>query len=184
MREHRTLAASGGAGGVQDRRQFIRLFDDRLERVGLVLRARQQRAGIAAVARLIERKHVPGAGLERDLRDPAEIFRCAHHHRRFGIRDKIGDLGGPVGSIERQIDQAGADRRKVQHQRFGRLLDLHRNPCTGRQMQAAQQVGHLGAGAFQIVPAVKLAVMGFDAASGFVLREARGEQRVEVGVHA
>ena len=100
---------------------------DRLEAVGLQGGARQQRTGVPALLRLVQREHVLRARLERDLRHPAEILRRADHHRRLGVADEVFEFGRLVGGIQRQVDIAGAQRRQIEEQRFRRFFDLHRD---------------------------------------------------------
>jgi hypothetical protein len=180
VREHRTLAAPGGAAGVEDGRQVVAAARRRRVRVGVEGGALEQRAA-AVVA---EREHVARAGGKGDLAERAEARRRAHQHRRLGVAEEVLDLGRLVGAVQRQVDMAGAQHRQVQDERLDALVDLHRDPARRRQLQAVEQVGDHRAGAVEVAPAVAQrrvrAVGGFDGDAVQVGREglAQGGEQV------
>ena len=98
---------------------------------------------------------MPRAGLEGDLRHPAEIPARAHHDAGLGVADEIFDLGGLVGGIQRQVDVAGAQHREVEQQRLDRLLGLHRHARARRQPERIEQVGDHRRGALDVAPGVE-----------------------------
>ena len=162
MAQHGAFAAPGGATGVEDGGQVGGLFGGRRVRVWLKGGAVQQ----GATAVVVQRVDMRGAGLEGDAADPGEVLARAHHHRRFGIADEIGDLLRLVGRVQRQVHMAGAQHGQVQHQRLHALFGLHGHAAVRRQVERIQQVGDLGRGLVQVAPAVTQrrvgAVGGFD----------------------
>ena len=78
--------------------------------VGEVGRALEQ----AAVARVAESEHPAGAGREGELRRPDEIFRLRRPDAGLGIAEEIAELVALVSGVERQVDMAGAQHRKVE----------------------------------------------------------------------
>ncbi len=148
--QHRALAAPRGARGVEDRGQVVGRAPRWLVAVAVQRGALQQRA--AAI--VVEREHVRRAGLERDLRHPAETASGAHHHRRLGVADEVLDLGRLVGGVERQVDEPRAQHRQVQHQRLDRLLGLRRDAAAGGQLERSQQVGDHRRAAVEVAPGV------------------------------
>ena len=163
--EHRALAAAGGAGGVEDRGQIAGRLRRDLVRVGKMRGAVEQRAG----AVVVQREDVRHALLEGELADPREVPAGADHHRRLGVAQKIVQLGRLVGGVQRQVDEAGAQGRQVQHQRLDRLLGVRGHPAAGRDLQRLQQVGQHRGGAVEVAPGVVQPAVGLD------------RDRVEVG---
>jgi hypothetical protein len=181
VREHRALAAAGGAAGVQDGGEVVVAAQRRLVHVGVLRRALQQRAR-AVVA---EREHVDRAGPERNLRQPREGLGRAHHQRRLGVADEVLDLGRLVGVVQRQEHVAGAQHRQVQHQRLDALVHLHGHARLRGQVQRVDEVGHHRAGAVEVAPGVgqrRRRVDGLHRDGVEVGREAAPQGDEEVGV--
>ena len=179
VREHRALAAPGGAAGVEDGGQVVRAPRHGHVPVAAMRGTLEQRAG----AVVVQREHVAGAGLERDLADPAEVAGGAHDHGRLGVADEVFDLGALVGGVERQEDVAGAQRRQVQHHRFDRLVDLHRDARAFGDLQRREQVGDHGRRAVQVAPGIDQAIGRLDGRGVQVLRKRRAQRGKEVLVH-
>ena len=130
VRQHGALAATRGAAGVEDRGEVVGLPGRRCMAIAVVCGTFQQ----TAAAIVVERENMFRAGLECDSRHPGEILVRTDHHARLGIADEIFDLTRLVGGVERQVDEAGAKHRQVQHQGLDRLLGLNRDPGTSRQV--------------------------------------------------
>ncbi len=182
VRQHRALAAPGGAAGVEDRRQVVGAFARRR-----VLLAHQRRAVEQAAAAVVaEREDVARAGLERQAREPGEVLRRAHHHGRFGVADEVFDLGLLVGGVQRQVHIARALHCEVEHQRLDALFGLHRHARAGRQLQRDQQVGQHRRAALEVAPGVVArragAVGGFDRGRVEVGGKGRAQRREQVRV--
>ena len=150
VRQHGALAAAGGAGRVQDGGQVVLPPRHGLETLRQAAGRVQQRA--AAV--LVQRVDMGAAGLVGGAPDPFAVLAGTHHHGGLGVFQEVLDLGLAVGGVQRQVDQARAQRGQVQQQRLGRLLGLHRHARTLGQPERSQQVGHAGGGAVDIVPGV------------------------------
>ena len=177
--EHRALAAAGGAAGVEDRGQVVGASCRRPVAVGLDRGALQQ----AAAAGVVEGVDVRAAGREREPADPAEGCGRAHHHRRLGVADEVGHLVTLVGGVERQVDVAGPQHRQVEHQRFDRFFDLHRDAAAGGQVQRVEQVGEHRGAAVQVAPGVaqRRGVGGLDRDRVEVVGKPVAQREVEVG---
>ncbi|KAG0746335.1 hypothetical protein G6F57_020702 [Rhizopus arrhizus] len=88
VRQHRALAAAGGAGRVQDGGQVIRLAGHGLEGLRQAAGGRQQRAG----AVLVQRVDVSATGAIGRALYPVTILAGADHHGRLGIAQEVFDL--------------------------------------------------------------------------------------------
>ena len=95
--EHGTLAAPGGATGVENGSQIIRLAGHHLMLITVVRSAVQQRARTVCAQR-IDMAH---AASESNLGHPAKATGRAHHHRWLGIGDEVLHLGTLIGGVQR-----------------------------------------------------------------------------------
>jgi len=77
------------------------------------------------MARRIQGLHRRAA---RDRGNRGEVRGIADHHFGFGIANKIIELSGRIGGVERQEDRAGPQRSEIEHQPFRRFLDLRGDP--------------------------------------------------------
>ena len=83
--------------------------------------------------------------LESDLADPAKVFTAAHHHGGLGVVNEIRDLRTLVGGIEWQKHITRPQGSQVQHDRFHRLLHLHRHARPFGDVERIEQIGKHGA---------------------------------------
>ena len=123
-----------------------------------------------------------GSGLESDLADPAEVLAGTDHNCRLGVADEVLNLRLLIGLIERQINKPGAQRGQVQQHGLNRFFHLHRDACTGWQLQRIKQRGQHGAGTLKVAPGIKQTVIGFDGDAVQVLREAGAQRDEEIAV--
>ncbi len=159
VREHRALAAPGGAAGVEDGGQIVGLPGRRRVAVAAMGGALEQAAG----AVFVQGEHGLRTGLEGNLADPAEVLCAAHHHRRFGVADEIFDLGALVRGVQRQKHVPGAQGGQVEHRGLDRFLHLHRDARSRRQRKPFEQVGDHGGGAVEVAPRIpQAAAVVFD----------------------
>ena len=134
VRQHRPLAAPGGAARVEDRGEVVAR--------ALRRRVPCRRSGgpfeQAAAAIVAEGEDEGRSGGERELGRPDEVLRRADEDGGLGVADEVADLVALVGGVERQVDVAGAQHGQVEEQRLDRLLDLHRDPlaAAGRANRA------------------------------------------------
>ena len=163
MRQHRALAAPGRAAGVDDRREVVGLLDGDLMPVALSGRPLQQ-AAAAVVVKGEHMRHRATGALRAISADPADVAARTHDERRLGIADEVLDLAALVGGIERQVDEAGAQHRQVQHQGLDRLLGLHGDSRARGQVERREQVRDPRGAALEVAPGVDegLAVAAFD----------------------
>ena len=178
VREHRALAATGGARGVENGREVVGATAHGLESIAARGRCREQRTG-AVVA---QREEVPHAVAARDRRDPRFVGGAAHDQPRLGVAHEVLHFGALVGRVQRQIHEPRAKRCQIEHQRLGRLVHLHRNPGATRQAQRSKQVCEHRARALEVGPGVEQALARLDTAGRGVGRKARRQLRVEVRV--
>lgn len=178
VREHRALAASGGAARVEDRGEVVgRLFRGRVL-VAALRRHFEQRAG----AVVVQREHVPRARRIGDGPDPRCIAAGAHHDRGLGVADEVFDLGALVGGVERQEHIARAQRREVQQHRLDGFFDLHRDARALLELERIEQVGDHRARAFEVAPRIEQAVVGLDCDAVEVGGKGRAQGGEQVGV--
>ena len=137
VRQHRALRAAGGARRVEDRREVIfapvNICEVRAHRA----RGLDQRAVFLHAQRL-------DMGDARARRHGCELFAAggiAHENLRLGVAEKILDLRGRVGGVERQEDRARAQACEIQQHRVGRFLDLHGDAVAGLHAARAQKIG-------------------------------------------
>ena len=123
VREHRALAAAGGAARVEDGREVVGAARHRLLEVALQHGALEQVAG----AVLVEHEDVLHAGLERELAHPAVVALGAHHHARLRIAHEVLDLAAPG----RRCSAAG--RRSRRAARRGRASAPRRSSRSARR---------------------------------------------------
>jgi len=181
VRQHRPLAAAGGARRVDDRRH-VRAGP---RHGGELVRERRRRLQQRAVSPLAERDHLRAAGLPRQRLQLGQPRRRADEDRRPHVVHEVRDLRRLVGSVQRHVGKASAQRRQVQHHRLGRLFDLHRDARRravgiGAGAEAGQPAGDARRAAAQVAPRVDEAVGGLDARRRRVARHAAFDQRVEV----
>ncbi|MNI31128.1 hypothetical protein D3C73_850010 [compost metagenome] len=177
VRQHRALAAAGGAGRVQDGGQVFRLALHGLERLRQAARSVQQRAR----AVFVQRVDVRAAGLVGGALHPVLVLAGADHDGRLGIAQEVLDLGFAIGRVQRQVHQAGAQGGQVQQQRFRRLFYLHRHARPVGQVQRRQQVGQARGGAVDVIPGV-FKVGRFQRDFAAVFGKAALQDSIEIGV--
>ena len=163
MGQHRALAAPGRAAGVDDSRDFVGLLDGGLMPVALAGGLLQQAAATVCV-KGEHMRHPATMRLAGDLSDPVDVPARTHDERRLGIADEVLHLAALVGGVERQVDQAGAQHRQVQHQGLDRLLGLHGDSRARGQVERREQVRDPRGASLEIAPGVDegLAVGAFD----------------------
>ena len=177
--EHGALGAPGGARGVEDRGEVA--GGSRQRREGIRLR----RGGIdqRAASVVVKFHYVRHAGLCRQFVGQRARLRPADEQAGFRIAEKELQFVALIGRVERQEHHAGANRRKVEHQRFRGLFHLRRNAVAGLQTQRHDQVGHAPRGALDVAVGPHPAVGQDHARRGGILRKVRGKQRIQVLVH-
>ena len=137
LAQHRALGAPRRAGGVEEGGEVVFAAGDGVEIVGAGRGQRGERA--PALRRKGQHPGIAPRGLHRgraggvDDEDP-----------RAGIADEIFCLGGGVGGVERQDDQAGLRAARHDAKRVGRLVDLQRDPVARLRARAGQGVGVAG----------------------------------------
>ena len=179
MAHHRALGAARGAGGVEDRGEVVGPGGGAAD------------IGIAALAPLGEGARAVGvqgedctdAGLFGDGPDLVLALRLADRDARLRVAQEIGDLGRPIGGVERQVDGADAQAGEVEEDRLGRFLHLNGDAVAFFHAEAGQQPCHAAGEAFQIGVAVAATVRRLDEGRGPLGRKARLEQRVEIVAH-
>ena len=102
MRQHRALAATGRARGVEDRGEVVRRARPCLERVGMRCGHLQQRA----VARLAQRVQMATLRTLCERLELGTTYRRADDDVRLRIRQEILDLRLLIGRVERQVNAA------------------------------------------------------------------------------
>ena len=127
VRQRRTLAAAGGAAGVQNRRQIVFSHDRSLMLVTALRGAYQQRTSPV----IIQGEHVLRTGLESNLADPTKVLAATNHHCRIGIFNKVLDFRTLVSSVKRQKYIARAQSREVQHHGLDGFFNLYCHSRTG-----------------------------------------------------
>ena len=162
VRQHRALAAPGGAAGVEDGGQIVGPTLGRRVLVAVVRGALEQAAG----AVVVQGEHMARAGLKGNFAHPPKVFTGAHHHSGFGIAHKVSHLGALVSGVERQKHMACAQGGQIQQHGLDRLFHLHRHPRARGQIQIGEQIGQHGAGPLQVLPAVVQAVVGLHRRGG------------------
>ena len=179
MAEHGTLAAAGGAAGVDHGRQIAGFARGDGVHIAVLRSALEQ----AALALVVQREHILRAGLKGELAGPAEIAWAANQHRRFGIAQKVGQFAALVGHIERQIHKAGAQRGQVEQHGFDRFVHMGSDAAACGQAQRLQQIGQHGRGAVQIAPGIVQAGLGLDGNLIQIAREAgaQGSKKIVLG---
>ena len=136
MAQHCTFRAPGRARGVKDRGRFVGVASDSREILGRFGRTFDQRAG----RRPTERQQRDSLGVgHRSQRCLGG--RGADRNARLCIAEKIVEFGSRVRGVERQKQRPGAQAGKVQGQRLGRLLRLHRHPVAGLHSNLREHVG-------------------------------------------
>ncbi len=141
MRQHRALAGSGRAAGVDDSREVVGLLDGDLMPVAVGGGLLQQASATVSV-KGEHMRHPATVRLASDRADPVEVPARTDDERRLGIADEVLHLAALVGGVERQVDQARAQHRQVQHQGLDRLLGLRgdsRRPRAGRATRAGSR---------------------------------------------
>ena len=93
MREHRALGAAGGAGGVEDRGEVVRLRDATVANVvGSVARAVDELAAVR-----VEREHVRVA--RAAWRSTPSIAGAAHDHARLRVGEEERELAAAGSAV-------------------------------------------------------------------------------------
>ena len=179
VRQHRSLAAPGGAARVEDRGEVVARARRRRVAVGEVRRPFEQ----AAAAIVAEGEDEGRPGGEGELGRPDEILRRADEDGGLGVADEVADLVALVGGVERQVDVAGAQHGQVEEQRLDRFLDLHRDPARRRQVERIEQVGEHRRRPLEVAPGVDQAALDrLDGGAVKVARKAVAQGDEEVGV--
>jgi hypothetical protein len=159
VRQHRALAAAGGARRVQDRGQIVVGHGHGVKRIGMRLRSVEQRPGVIVV----QREHMACARLGSRRAHPGQILVAAYNDRGLGIPQEVIDFARLVSGVERKVDVAGAQGRQVQHQRFGGFFYLGGHAGTLGQVERGKQVGDAAGHGIDVLPREVHPVMGFDA---------------------
>ena len=95
----------------------------------------------AAVALLAQRLHPRHAHFSGKRPHRLGKLRPADEERGLGVAQEIADLARRVGGVERQVDGTRPCGRKVEHERLGTLLHLHRHPVPRLHAQIDQDIG-------------------------------------------
>jgi len=138
MAEHRAFRAACRARGVEDRGEIAGGSRNGLERSGFGVRGLHQGSG----ARAVERQQ-DGIICFRDCRQLGLGTGIADDKARFGVADKIGDLGRRIGCVQRQEHRTGTHTGRIERQRLGRFLDLDGDPVSRHHARRHQRIGDL-----------------------------------------
>ena len=169
VRKHRSLRLSGGAGGVEQRREIAGPARDGVESAG----HRAARLHQGAVVVRAERERLTCSSAFAELRECIHRLGPHHDHLRLGVAEKIVQLALRVGRVEGQVGGARTQAREVENERSRRLLHLHRNAVAGRDTPLDHQVGVAGRLGLHIGERPNLATRGLQAGRRTVGGEAR-----------
>ena len=132
--DHGALGAPGRAGGIDERRKIVGLALGGSAQGPLA--RRQLAEGAAAVRRHgQQRAHLVGGRCGLDLGD---ALGRGDDDLGLGVADEILELGRRVGGVERVVDGADLEGRKVEVDAGKRLLDLRHDTIAGLQPERLQ----------------------------------------------
>ena len=83
------------------------------------------------------------AGALRDASQLVQLRGIADEDARFSVAQKILDLGGRIGGVERQEDGAGANAGEIEKDRPGRLFNLDGDAVSGFDAELLQRMCEL-----------------------------------------
>ena len=133
MRQHRPLGPPRRPRGIEDRGPVVRP-------AGMRVLARGGRGGtlgqcpLPVRAKRQHRQRVSGPMRVRRL-----LRGVADEQPRCRVADEIVDLGPGIGGVQRQEDPAHLQRRQIQRDGLGRLLDLDGHAVAGRHARRGQR---------------------------------------------
>src|SRR5690606_13722632 len=113
--------------------------------------------------------------------EPAARFGAAEGGLRLGIADEIGDLIFAVGGVERQIDESGAQATEIEEDVVRRLVDLDRDPVSGRQPKSQKEI-RVACG-LRLQVRIGVAAFGFQLQADLVYGTAEALRAKGVKVH-
>ena len=151
VRGHRALGRAGGARGVGQERDVVRVQRHRgrglpaeaLEQLGHVDRALASDALDAGedplvvaglVLQLRRGEHRAHVGARHDLRRYVAVEALqAHQHGRPGVLQELAELALPVHRVDRHGDAAGLPRADLGDHELRHVLQVDRHPLTRRE---------------------------------------------------
>ncbi len=143
MRQHHALGSAGGAGGVDDGRQSLRVARHVARRPAIFGKPFRQRFHpcIASVGHRVDGKDAREAGeLALDVRKRVPLIGALQQqHLAAGILENVSDVVRPVLGVERHHHQPQAQRRLVERHPFRRILQHHRDAVARLQTVALER---------------------------------------------
>ena len=103
---------------------------------------------------------------------------------RLGVAEEVRELALLIAGVERQVDEAGAQAREIERERFPAFLDLHGDAVAADATGIGQRVRKARGRGVELIVVDHRPVRDEQAGLAGALVEMRAEQGVQVGVHA
>ena len=174
--EHRALGPAGRPRCVEDRRELVRLRDDRVE-IRVLARSGAQQRAFAACEREDRRFGTKRSDALRGL-GPAD------DNGRLGVAEEIRELALLITGVERQVNEPRAQAREVECKRLPALVDLDGDAVAALRSGGSQRLRNARRHGVEIFVVDDPPVRDHQAGLLGALGKVGAQQRVEVGIHA